>query len=187
MSRVPPHASGGSNPPGGEDIEQLEELGDDAIIAQQQGAHAPVPRAQVTEEARSIVISDHPPQQGGALAAAATAEAAPKRRSERTEKTVVIRDRRQIDELRREMAKRKAQMAVAPAGKGLLLWVIVGVAAFLTGGLVALFATREDSSGVVPVVPVASQELPAPQAPPSAAEPPSVSIDELPIEGSKKH
>jgi hypothetical protein len=188
VSRVPPHASGGSNPPGGEDIEQLEELGDDAIIAQQQGAHAPVPRAQVTEEARSIVISDHPPQRGGApAAAAATAEAAPKRRSERTEKTVVIRDRRQIDELRREMAKRKAQMAVAPAGKGLLLWVIVGVAAFLTGGLVALFATREDSSGVAPVVPVASQELPAPQAPPSVVEPPSVSIDELPIEGSKKH
>lgn len=187
VSRVPPHASGGSNPPGGEDIEQLEELGDDAIIAQQQGAHAPVPRVQVTEEARSIVISDHPPQAGGAsVSGAPVARVSQKRRSERTEKTVVIRDRRQIDELRREMAKRKAQMAVAPAGKGLLLWVIVGVAAFLTGGLVALFATREDSSGV-PVAPVSSQVLPPAPAAPSAAEPPSVSIDELPIEGSKKH
>jgi hypothetical protein len=180
VSRVPPRASGGSNPPGGEDIEQLEELGDDAIIAQQQGAHAPVPRAQVTEEARSIVISDHPPH-------AAVARVSSKRRSERTEKTVVIRDRRQIDELRREMAKRKAPLAVAPAGKGLLLWVIVGVAAFLTGGLVALFATREDGNGGVPVAPVASEVLPAAPAAPSAAEPPSVSIDELPIEGSKKH
>jgi hypothetical protein len=187
VSRVPPHASGGSNPPGGEEIEQLEELGDDAIIAQQQGAHAPAPRAQVTEEARSIVISDHPPYGGVSPASgSAVPGTSPKRRSERTEKTVVIRDRRQIDELRREMAKRKPKAAVAPPGKGLLLWVIVGVAAFLTGGLVALFATREDPSGAVQVAPVASQLLaPAPAAP-SAAEPPSVSIDELPIEGSKK-
>jgi hypothetical protein len=187
VSRVPPQASGGSNPPGGEDIEQLEELGDDAIIAQQQGAHAPAPRAQVTEEARSIVISDHPPQ-GAAAAALAAAAPQPgtKRRSERTEKTVVIRDRRQIDELRREMAKRKAQMSVAPPGKGLLLWVSVGVAAFVTGGLVALFATREDAGTTPVVAPVASQVLPPAPAAASAPEPPSVSIDELPIEGSKK-
>lgn len=188
MSRVPPHASGGSNPPGGEDIEQLEELGDDAIIAQQQGAHAPAPRAQVTEEARSVVIADHPPQGGGIGAVAAVpAEATAKRRSERTEKTVVIRDRRQIEELRREMAKRKALYAAPPPGKGLLLWVIVGLAAFLTGGLVALFATRDDAAGTAPVSPVASQALPMAPAAPSSAEPPSVSIDELPIEGSKKH
>jgi hypothetical protein len=181
VSRVPPHASGGSNPPGGEDIEQLEELGDDAIIAQQRGAHAPAPRAQVTEEARSVVISDHP---GAALA---TAEVPARKRSERTEKTVVIRDRRQIEELRREMAKRKAQLASPPPSKGLLLWVIVGVAAFLTGGLVALFATRDESTGVAPIPPVASRALPVAPTAPSAAEPPSVSIDELPIEGSKKH
>jgi hypothetical protein len=188
VSRVPPHASGGSNPPGGEDIELLEELGDDAIIAQQQGAHAPVPRAQVTEEARSIVISDHPTHASRApVSGAPVASATPKRRSERTEKTVVIRDRRQIEELRREMAKRKPQMAVAPSGKGLLLWVIVGVAAFVTGGLVALLATREDESAGAPVAPVSSHVLPPAPAAPSAAEPPSVSIDELPIEGSKKH
>lgn len=183
VSRVPPHASGGSSPPGGEDIEQLEELGDDAIIAQQQGAHAPAPRAQVTEEARSVVISDHPPLGAGV---AAPAERARKRRSERTEKTVVIRDRRQIEELRREMAKRKVQHVAPPSTKGLLLWVIVGLAAFVTGGLVALLATREEANDVAPIPPVASQALPAAPTP-SAAEPPSVSIDELPIEGSKKH
>jgi hypothetical protein len=188
VSRVPPHASGGSSPPGGEDIEQLEELGDDAIIAQQRGAHAPAPRAQVTEEARSIVISDLPPHGSPAPPRAAAADAPAKKRSERTEKTVVIRDRRQIDELRREMAKRKAQLAPPPPPtKGLLLWVIVGVAAFVTGGLVALFATRDESTVVAPIPPVASQALPVAPAAPSAAEPPSVSIDELPIEGSKKH
>ena len=185
MSRVPPHASGGSYPPGGEDIEQLEELGDDAIIAQQRGAHAPAPRAQVTEEARSIVITDDPPRTSPAPSKVAGVPA--RKRSERTEKTVVIRDRRQIEELRREMAKRKPRVEAPAPTKGLLLWVIVGLAAFVTGGLVALFATRDESTGVAPIPPGASQVLPVVPTVPSAAEPPSVSIDELPIEGSKKH
>ena len=189
MSRVPPHASGGHDQPRAEELEQLEELGDDAIIAQQQGAHAPKPRAQVTEEARSIVISDHPapgpnPPDAPAIPAAPTV----KKRSERTEKTVVIRDRRQIDELRREIEKRKPKAGVAALPtQGLLLWVIVGVVAFLTGGLVALFATRDDSAAAAVAKPVVSAEPAVPSAAPVVtAEPPSVSIDQLPIEGSKK-
>lgn len=190
MSRVPPHASPGSDPPGEDELEQLEELGDDAIIAQQQGAHVPKPRAQVTEEARSIVISDHPP--GGPnppVSPKIPAEKGQKRRSERTEKTVVIRDRRQIDELRREMAKRKPKPTPMPgpeAGRGLLLWVIVGVVAFLTGGLVALFATRDDAASAAGAKPASSETAAPSAAPVATALPPSVSIDELPIEGSKK-
>ena len=184
MSRVPPRASGGSDLPRAEELEQLEELGDDAIIAQQQGAHAPAPRAQVTEEARSIVISEHPAP--GSNPPLEPKIPAGRKRSERTEKTVVIRDRRQIEELRREMAKRKP-VAAPPPSKGLLLWVIVGVAAFLTGGLVALFATRDEASDPVPAAPVVSAQAPAPSvAPVATTEPPSVSIDQLPIEGSKK-
>jgi len=194
VSRVPPHASGGPDLPRAEELEQLEELGDDAIIAQQQGAHVPKPRVQVTEEARSIVISEHPGAGAGAgprpgskppSAPKIPTDPSAKKRSDRTEKTVVIRDRRQIEELRREMAKRRPVPQPAPT-KGLLLWVIVGVAAFLTGGLVALFATREDSSAAAapaPAVSVAPQPSAAPAAP---TEPPSVSIDELPIEGGKK-
>lgn len=184
VSRVPPHASGGSSPPGGSQIDELEELGDDAIIAQQQAAHVPKPRVQVTEESRSIVISEHPAEGGP------SAPAAGKRRSDRTEKTVVIRDRRQVEELRREMARRKAQFAPSPppaAGKAVWLWVAVGVAAFLMGGLVALFATGEDAPEIAPLPSSAVTVSPAPPPPPSAFEPPSVSIDELPIEGSKKH
>jgi hypothetical protein len=183
VSRVPPHASSGSPLPRADELEQLEELGDDAIIAQQQGAHVPKPRAQVTEDARSIVIADHAPPGGNSPAAAA--EPAAKRR-ERTEKTVVIRDRRQIDELRREMAKRKPKPKRAEPKQGVFLWVVVGVAAFLTGGLVALFATREDEP-LAPQAPSIATERAAPAATPTATtEPPSVSIDELPIEGSKK-
>jgi hypothetical protein len=185
VSRVPPHASPGSDPPGADELEQLEELGDDAIIAQQQGAHAPKPRAQVTEEARSIVISDHPPGAANPPASPKIPGApSAKKRSERTEKTVVIRDRRQIEQLRREMAKRKPKPALK-ANKGLLLWVIVGVAAFLTGGLVALFATRNDAASAATAKPATSEIALPPTAPAATVEPPSVSIDELPIEGSK--
>jgi len=112
-----------------------------------------------------------------------------KKRSERTEKTVVIRDRRQIDELRREMAKRKPKpkpKAGLAGNKGLLLWVIVGAAAFLTGGLVALLATRDDSASAASAKPAVSEVAAPTAAPVTTAEPPSVSIDELPIEGSQK-
>ena len=189
MSRVPPRASGGSDLPGAEELEHLEELGDDAIIAQQQGAHVPKPRVQVTEEARSIVISEHPsPGESPPSASKIPAKAPSRKRSERTEKTVVIRDRRQLEELRREMAKRKPGAAAAPPPRrGVLLWVIVGVAAFLTGGLVALFATRDDAGAPATTAPTVSAEKPAPSVAPAVPnEPPSVSIDQLPIEGSKK-
>jgi hypothetical protein len=190
VSRVPPQAPGGLSHPGEAELEHLEELGDDAIIAQQQAAHAPAPRAQVTEEARSVVISDHPAAGSNPPSAPKIpSQASGKKRSERTEKTVVIRDRRQVEELRRQMAAHKAQRAAAPpaANGGVLLWVIVGVAAFLTGGLVALFATRGDASSTAAAKPVVSS-LPLPSAAPvvATAEPPTVSIDELPTEGSKK-
>ena len=182
VSRVPPHATGGPDLPRAEELEQLEELGDDAIIAQQQGAHVPKPRVQVNEEARSIVISDHPtPGSNPPSAPKIPVDPSSRKRSDRTEKTVVIRDRRQIEELRREMAKRRPQ-AAPPPGKGLLLWVIVGIAAFLAGGLVALFATSdEDSAPAAPAPAVSALAAPS-VAPAVTAEPPSVSIDQLPIE-----
>jgi hypothetical protein len=188
VSRVPPHVSGGPDRPRADELEQLEELGDDAIIAHQQGAHVPKPRVQVTEEARSIVISEHPSPGSQPPAAPKIPKDPGKKRSERTEKTVVIRDRRQIEELRREMAKHRPRLQAEPARKsqGLLLWVIVGIAAFLIGGLVALFATQEEESTGAPV-PTAVTVLPQVSAAPAApSEPPSVSIDELPIEGGKK-
>lgn len=173
MHRVPPQQP--------EEIEQLEELGDDAIIAQQQGAHVPKPRAQVTEEARSIVISDHPPRRSSPLP-----PPDPSTKRARSEKTVVIRDRKKIDELRAEIERRKPKPEPALGMPGVWLWVAVGAAAFVLGGLVALFATREDEPSVAPV-PSAVVAVPiAPAAPAPSTEPPSVSIDELPIEGGKK-
>jgi hypothetical protein len=136
----------------------------------------------VTEEARSVVISDHPPHGSRPPASGLPQGGGSKR--ERSEKTVVIRDRKKIDELRRELERRKPKpAAVMP---GVWLWVVVGVAAFLMGGLVAVFATREEESEVAPV-PSAAQQAPAvvPE-PQGSSEPPSVSIDELPLEDGKK-
>jgi hypothetical protein len=180
VSRVSSHPPGGKGQPEAAELEHLEELGDDAIIAHQQGAHAPQPRAQVTEDARSVVISDHPPVGSSPPPSPAVARE-PKRRSERTEKTVVIRDRRQIDELRRQAAKRHGS-GPPPAVPGIWVWVAVGVAAFLLGGLVALFATRDEAPVAAPLPSAAPSALAVPAA---TAEPPKVSIDELPIENER--
>lgn len=178
MSRVTPNASasaGGPTPPAENELDKLEELSDDAIVAHQQGAHVPAPRARVTEESRSVVISDQ--------AALGSKE---RRRRERTEKTVVIRSRRQIDELRRAVAQ-YGQRATKGQNRGVVLWVVVGLAAFLAGGLVALLATSGKAPAPAPSpTPVASELPPLMAAPAESVEPPSVSIDELPIEGSHK-
>jgi len=130
-----------------------------------------------------VVISDHPtPGSNPPSDPKIPGDSGTRRRSERTEKTVVIRDRRQIDELRRQMAQRKPKPAPEPASKGVMLWVIVGVLAFLTGGLVALFATRDDSPTPVSTAPPAPVTAPPKATPSVNVEPPSVSIDELPIE-----
>lgn len=182
VSRVPPHATGSAPGPGGTD--HVEELGDDAIIAEEMGAHAPKPRARVMEESRSIVISEP----ARAPLPNVLTDAGPRKRSERSEKTVVIRERRQIDDLRREIEKRKKSASQPPRSRGLLLWVIVGVGAFLIGGLAALFAGRDQARQMVPVAESASGAalVPPAPAPAESAEPPSISIDALPIEGEKK-
>lgn len=80
------------------------------------------------------------------------------------------------------MAQRKPKPAPEPTSNGVVLWVIVGVAAFLAGGLVALFATRDDAATPASTAPSASVVAPPKATPSVNAEPPSVSIDELPIE-----
>jgi len=137
----------------------------------------PKPRAQVTEESRSIVISDQ------AVPSGLKAE---RKSRGRTEKTVVIRSRRQVEDLRRAVAQ-YGQRATKSPRRGVWLWVIVGLAAFLAGGLVALFATSGKAPPPAPsAAPIVSELPPLTAAPAESVEPPSVSIDELPIEGSHK-
>jgi hypothetical protein len=124
----PVGASGPGNLEQLEELEELEELGDDAIIAQQQGAHAPQPRANVSEESRSIVISEPP------VARPAQAPVRP-----RGEPTLIIRDRRALDDMRRQIIER--QRRKKNSRRSLYVWGVIGVVAFVLGGIVAFLAT----------------------------------------------
>ncbi|HEY3252658.1 MAG TPA: hypothetical protein VGJ91_01880 [Polyangiaceae bacterium] len=122
-----------------EDINEIEELGDEAIIAQQTAAHALQPRANVSEEARSVVITEHPRN--------------PPPRSS-AEATVVIRDRRALDEMRAKIVRQQQQKA---GHNALYLWGALGLAAFVLGGIVAFLATEthsdSSSNGIQPPAP----------------------------------
>lgn len=161
-----------------EDLDDLEELGDDAIISQQTAAHAPKPRVNVAEESRSIVITEHP-----------TRRTEPPRRSS-GEATLVIRDRRALDELRSSIERRKNKKAGPP--RSVYLWGALGVVAFLLGGVVAFLATDDSPSGVAQPAPQASDVAPQTrltpsQVKPSAQEPPkAVRLDDLPVEPPRK-
>jgi hypothetical protein len=177
VSLVPPNQAPGE--------EELEELGDEAIIAQQSVAHAPPAAAQVEEEKRSVVISDKPPVGG----AAASGSQRPKSRG-RGDATVVIRDRRKLEEMRREIRESQRAYAKRPSRppRNYLFWGGAALAAFLVGGAVAL-ALGAASSGPelapLQVDPVAAEREKA-KAAPEAAPAPTVNLEDLPVERRKR-
>jgi hypothetical protein len=189
VTRPPTRSPQASQP---DALDDLEELGDDAIIAQQTEAHAPRPRANVSEESRSVVITDHPlrrdtePPHGTGFPMRAAAEP-----------TLVIRDRRALDELRRDIMQRQAKKR--RGNRALYMWGGLGLVAFVCGGIVAFLATDSHSdaaqadnnqSGRVEGQVVSSHASDAaPVAKPAApAEAPrAVRLDDLPVEPKHKH
>ncbi|HKO53317.1 MAG TPA: hypothetical protein VJV79_36665 [Polyangiaceae bacterium] len=165
-----------------EQLHELEELGDDAIISQQTAAHALQPRANVAEESRSVVITEHP----------ARRDSQPPRRSS-AEATLVIRDRRALDEMRQKIVRRQKQKE-AHGRRALYLWGALGLAAFVLGGIVAFLATdtRLESPSAGTEAPPAlgnAQSVPT-STPPTpngapASQPHAVRLDDLPVE--RKH
>ena len=176
-------------------LEDLEELGDDAIIAQQTAAHAPRPRANVSEESRSVVITDHPQRRD-----TEPPRHAPPRST--GEPTLVIRDRRALDELRHSIEQRKAKKS--NGRRALYVWGALGLTAFVLGGVVAFLATESgsdattaDNQSALPGRTEAQIALPRVGAPakngsaasikPSPSEPvPAVRLDDLPVERPSK-
>ena len=187
MTRLP-RSQAGSNP---DDLDGLEELGDDAIIAQQSAAHAPQPRAVVSEESRSVVISDHPqarrdtqpPRNSTAARAAA-------------EPTLIIRDRRRLEDMRQQILERQAFNERNRRSRALYVWGGLGLAAFVLGGVVAFLATdsKPDAPAPAESAAVTRVEAQSPAVRPSPANaaqraapsPTPVRLDDLPVEPQKK-
>lgn len=107
-------------PPSDADDELLPEIDDDAIVAQQADPHAPAPRVQVIEEARTIVVA---PARG------------------RNDPTMVVRA------VRHPLPYLPGPVA-PPAPRGTPVWVpwlvwgVAGLIALLLGGALALIADR---------------------------------------------
>jgi hypothetical protein len=163
-----------------------QDLSEDAILEQRVGLHTPAPRAQVSNEARSVVISEPP----GAAPRSSPAAWAPSRR----DPTLVIRDRRELDEMRQKIAA-EWQRHQKRQSRALYVWGGIGILAFAFGGFVAYLATASSDSAVVigqperapqaaPISePAAPPALPAePAALPAEAQPRAVQLDELPVE-----
>lgn len=139
----------------------------------------------VAEESRSIVITEHPAPQ--------PRRTEPPRRSS-GEATLVIRDRRALDELRQNILQHKGRKR--GNRRSLYLWGGLGVVAFVLGGVVAALATdaADAADASQPAAPSAS----APQlalttkptpAPPRVATPEptrAVRLDDLPVEPPRK-
>jgi hypothetical protein len=115
------------------EVEELEELGDDAIVAQQSAAHSPQPRVQVAIDQPSVMVAEHPAEPDPSeVTATRQMNALPGS----ADPTMLIR--------------RPTYPAVsAPASQASwlpwVIWGIAGLLAFAFGGLLALLSARSGS------------------------------------------
>lgn len=174
--------------------EALEELEEDAIVGQASDAHEPLPATEIAVEHRRVVISEMSPADmeepaseplaaHGASAHAVPGGshqkgAAPRKRERRiSEPTLVMRDRRQLEELRRQLL---AEHALLHKSRAVWMWgalAVLGVTAVL---LLVVLATRRGKSSEVLVLEGAAAKPPegfvdkAPERPPGALHPTGV-------------
>jgi hypothetical protein len=153
--------------------EGLEELESDAIVAQETSAHAPQRRANVQVDQPSVVIAEHAP------------DAPPRRRRGSNDKTLVIRDRRAVDEVRKKIAEDQARRERARKRRVIAIWVLGAVTAFGLGSAFALYwgddseetaASAAASVSAAPAVTPSSEEQPS-SAPVDSARPSILDLD----------
>ncbi|MCA9592564.1 MAG: hypothetical protein KC776_04610 [Myxococcales bacterium] len=115
------------------EVDELEELGDDAIVAQQSAAHAPQPRVNVAVDQPSVVVAEHPEEMDPSeVIATRQMNALPGT----YDPTMVIR-------------RPYYPPQAAPRASWLpwVIWGIAGLLAFAFGGLLALLSARGSDSG----------------------------------------
>jgi hypothetical protein len=161
------------------DLHEVEDLDDDAIIAQETLAHAPAPRAQVSTDHPTVVISEPP----GAPRKLPTVP--PMRRPDRTEKTVVIRDRKSLDRLRRE-ASRPPRGRRPSRSRTLYLVGVAVLASLAAGTLLATLANSAGSDESPATAASVGAEEPTVAPAPSNEAPAVVDLEDLPVVKKKK-
>lgn len=157
--------------------EELEELSDDVIVAQESLIHVPQPRANVATDHPSVVIAE-----------SVASPARPTVRTRRTtEQTVVIRDRRQLERARRAVPERQQRSPKTRGveAKTLYLLALAAVGSLLVGTLIAAFvdSRKEDRLRLTPTTARDS----GPPAASNAAKPiDTVELDSLPVDRSRR-
>jgi hypothetical protein len=131
------------HPPAAPEAEELAELSDDVIIAQESRAHSPQPRVHVDLDPRTVVIADDAEHQ---TLAGRAAEPEPVRElppfTHAVEKTVVVRDRRTVGS-----SRPPAKHSSAPPQRDqrvviLLMCLVAALLAFSLGGALAMLLSR---------------------------------------------
>ncbi|HEU5074245.1 MAG TPA: hypothetical protein VFU02_08730 [Polyangiaceae bacterium] len=151
-----------SQPTHNDSEEALEELDleDAAVISHQSELHTPARRQAVkVDEPSVVVLDDVEPNLHESGPRQAT------RRSGRAmEPTLMIRDRRAANELRREMERRVRELKRQQM-RSKLMWVVAGLFAFGLGGLLAVIVAKRQ-----PILERA--QLPLPRMDPAVPEQP---------------
>jgi len=168
------------------DGEVLDELGDDAIVAQQSTPHAPQPRVQVAQEARSVVIADDAERPNDPR----LDQQFPKFTSS-NEPTVVIRDRRALKQLKK-LSYPPAPSQAGPRWVTAAIWFAAAVLALGSGAVLALLMrTRASPVQQIEPPPVVAEARPAqPVAKPAlslAPVPPPPAPSNEPIDLDEQH
>jgi hypothetical protein len=151
----------------------LEDLESEEIVAREIAAHAPQPLANVKVVEPSIVIAEP------------ASPAAGRRVRGSNDKTLVIRDRRVVDQVRKKLADDQRRRERAARRRTLALWALGGLGAFGLGSAVAWYwgddsaepAPSASSSAVARAPAVRSSSAPV-LAPASSGGPEILDLDE---------
>jgi hypothetical protein len=158
--------------------DELEELSDDVILAQESTVHSPQRRTQVATDAPSVVISEPEGSRGG--------RSRPRRES--SEKTVVIRDRRQLDKMRKAISDRHQLKPKKPLveAKTIYLLAAAAIGSLVVGTLIAAFVDQQgDELAPLPVVPSAAA-VPTASTDATPVQPDTIDLDSLPVDQSHR-
>lgn len=155
--------------------DEIVELGQDAIVGEERGAHLPQPRTAVVQSQSSIVINARSPGDSP---------------FSHGEKTVVVRDRRKLE----QYAATAPQKQKASRGRERVLYFSAGIVAALLGtGLAAWLRSASDAGGEqvevrVPVVgaPATTADSPSEGRAEPKAGPRRVSLEELPVNAEQR-